>query len=91
MRRPHPLRSLLREYEWVHLTLGILGNTCFVIGSFLFLSDSTRTLGTWLFVAGSSGMWIGTTGSAIVSLERHRARRRREHREATADQRAPAR
>lgn len=67
----HPLRQLLRKYEWVHLTLGFIGNTCFVIGSVLFLWETTQIIGTWLFIIGASGMWIGSTGSAIVGYARH--------------------
>lgn len=71
------LRTLLHRYEWVHLTLGFIGNSCFVLGSVLFLWESTKTPGVWLFIIGSAGMWIGTTGSAIVSYGRHRAQDRR--------------
>lgn len=66
------LQKLLREYEWVHLTLGFMGNTCFVIGSVLFLWESTKTAGVWLFIVGATGMWIGSAGSGLVSWARHR-------------------
>lgn len=67
----HPLHQLLRKYEWVHLTLGLIGNTCFAAGSVLFLWESTKTLGTYLFIVGSTGMWVGSTGSAVVGYARH--------------------
>lgn len=72
----HVLRTLLKKYEWVHLTLGLIGNTCFVVGSVLFLWESTKSVGIWLFIAGSSGMWIGAVGSAIVGWERHHQKKK---------------
>ncbi|ERT09692.1 yrhK-like family protein [Lyngbya aestuarii BL J] len=32
-----PLKQIIYKYRWIHTAIGILGNTCFVIGSILFL------------------------------------------------------
>ena len=63
-----PFATLLRDYEWVHLTLGLIGNVCFVVGSAFFLYETLKIEGTWLFIIGSSGMLIGAVGSAVVKL-----------------------
>ena len=34
----NPLRVLVTEYGWVHLSLGLLGNTAFFIDSLFFFS-----------------------------------------------------
>lgn len=65
-------RILVHDYQWIHLTLGLIGNALFVIGSVYFLWTSTQQLAIWLFIAGSSGMLIGSIGSAIVKLDERR-------------------
>lgn len=62
-----PVQSLLREYEWFHTTVGICGNLAFVVGSVLFLFESLKTAGVWLFILGSFGMLIGALGRALVN------------------------
>lgn len=69
-----PLKKIVNEYEWFHTWLGVTGNVLFVIGSVLFLSESTKHLGTWLFIVGSSLMFVGSTGSALVRLYDESAR-----------------
>lgn len=69
-RLPHMLHVVIHDYEWVHICLGLIGNFAFVVGSFMFFSASTKQLALWLFVAGSSGMLIGSIGSAFVKYER---------------------
>lgn len=72
---PYALHILVSDYEWVHICLGLIGNCAFVVGSFLFFSKSTKDLALWLFVIGSSGMLIGSIGSAIVKYDRkHRSK-----------------
>ena len=66
------LREFVKEYEWIHTSLGLLGNSAFFIGSVLFLFESLKTAGVWLFIIGALGMLIDTVGSAIIKLERHR-------------------
>ena len=67
-----PLREFVREYEWIHTSLGLLGNSAFFIGSVLFLFESLKTAGVWLFIIGAFGMLVDTVGSAIIKLERRR-------------------
>lgn len=69
------VRAFLHDYEWIHTGLGLIGNTCFFVGSIFFVWDSMKAQGVWLFIWGSLGMLIGSIGSAIVRYER-RARRR---------------
>jgi len=77
-----PLHALFREYEWVHMGIGILGNLSFFIGSIFFLFESLKNSGVWLFIGGSLGMLIGTVGRAIVRMETKAMRARRDHRAA---------
>lgn len=63
-----PFVVLLRDYQWIHLGLGVLGNTTFVVGSVFFLFDSLKNAGTWLFIIGSAGMLVGSLGSVVVKL-----------------------
>ena len=40
-------------YELCYTVVDVGAAVSFVIGSFLFLSDDTQTVGTWLFIVGS--------------------------------------
>src|SRR6476660_4599808 len=64
--------TTLRDFPWVHLGLGLIGNTLFVVGSVMFFWDSVKTLAIWLFVLGSLGMLIGSVGELLVRVEKHR-------------------
>jgi len=64
-----PLRAFLRHHVWIHTGLGLLGNAAFVVGSILFLWESTKTPGVWLFIVGSSGMLLESIGRAIVNAD----------------------
>lgn len=64
--------TLLREFPWVHLGLGLFGNTAFVVGSVMFFWESVKTLAIWLFVVGSVGMLIGSLGELLVRVEKRR-------------------
>lgn len=77
----HPLRAFFRDFEWIHTTVGVTGNTLFVIGSVLFLWESTKLLGVWVFIIGSSFMLFGAVGSAVVKLEDRSDRQRRDQNE----------
>lgn len=64
--------TALREFPWVHLGLGLAGNTLFVVGSVMFFWASVKTLAIWLFVLGSLGMLLGSVGELLVRLEKRR-------------------
>ncbi len=66
----HPIKVLVRDYSWVHLSLGLLGNLAFFIGSVLFLPslESWQIIGVWLFIVGSLFMLIGATGQFLVNV-----------------------
>jgi len=66
------MSALLREYEWVHRGLGILGHFCFFVGSLFFLWESLKLAGIWLFIVGAGGMLIDRACSLIVRYERLR-------------------
>ncbi len=77
-----PVHTFLKDFQWIHTTVGVLGNLLFVIGSVLFLWESTKTIGVWIFIVGSSFMFVGSLGSAAVKIERNQRekRQREEHR-----------
>lgn len=64
------LSGLLREYEWIHRGLGILGHFCFFVGSVFFLWESLKVAGIWLFIVGAGGMLLDRVCSLIVHYER---------------------
>lgn len=70
----HPIQSLVRDYEWVHTSIGVVGNVLFFVGSILFLWSSTEPAGTWMFIVGSAAMLVGAAGSALVRREERRLR-----------------
>lgn len=67
---PNIIRTLVQDYGWVHLSLGLLGNIAFFVGSILFLPtfESYKIVGVWLFIIGSFFMMIGAIGRLLVSL-----------------------
>lgn len=64
--------TVLREFPWVHLGIGLVGNALFVVGSVLFFWESVMTLAIWVFVIGSLGMFLGSVGEILVRVEKHR-------------------
>jgi hypothetical protein len=66
--------AFLRDYQWIHIGLGLFGNTSFVVGSVFFLWESLKEPAIWLFIAGSAGMLLGSIGSAIVKYEEEKER-----------------
>lgn len=66
------LRDFFDEYQWIHLTLGLIGNVLFFVGSVLFLFEQQlQTLGVWAFVVGSFLMLVGSLGKALVKYARN--------------------
>lgn len=66
------LGVLLREFPWIHLTLGLIGNTSFFVGSIFFFYEGLKTAGIWLFVIGSLGMLLGSIGEFVIRIEKKR-------------------
>lgn len=67
------LGTTLRNFPWVHLGLGLLGNLMFFVGSVCFFyPEPVKTVGVWLFVVGSFLMLVGSVGQLLVKIERHR-------------------
>lgn len=64
------LGPFLRDFPWLHLTLGLVGNLLFVIGSVLFFFQQLETGAIWLFVLGSTGMLTGSLGELFVRIEK---------------------
>ncbi|MAR91773.1 MAG: YrhK family protein [Pseudomonadota bacterium] len=66
----NPLRTLVQRYGWVHLSLGLIGNVAFFVGSVLFLPqlEPWKVVGTWLFIVGSFLMMIGSIGRLLVDI-----------------------
>lgn len=60
------LQALAHDYDQVHLSIGIVGNTLFVVGSVLFFKrfEAWQTFAVWLFVIGSACMLVGALGEA---------------------------
>lgn len=63
-----PLKTLVRDFRWIHLCLGILGNFTFLVGSVLFLPalSAWQTLGVVLFIVGSALMFMGALGEFVL-------------------------
>lgn len=66
----NPLKVLVKEYGWIHLSLGLFGNIAFFIGSILFLPrfEPFKTAGVWLFIVGAFFMMIGAIGRLLVDI-----------------------
>jgi hypothetical protein len=64
------LKIIVQEYGWVHLTIGLIGNLIFLVGSILFLPvfEPIKTFGVWLFILGAFLMSIGALGRLLVDL-----------------------
>ncbi len=64
------IRTLVTDYQYIHLGIGIIGNSLFVIGSILFFDQfkSLHHLAVWLFTLGSAGMLAGALGKAAKDV-----------------------
>ncbi|MEE2951130.1 MAG: YrhK family protein [Pseudomonadota bacterium] len=71
------IQTLVRDFGWIHLGIGLFGNFCFVVGSILFFKtfEAWYTVAVWLFVVGSSGMFVGSLGELAKSLYEAREKR----------------
>lgn len=69
--RRRTLETFVHRFPTVHVSLGMIGNALFVVGSLLFVTGS-QDLGAYLFVAGSCGMFLGSLGEAVRRMTRRR-------------------
>lgn len=65
-----PVKILVQDYSWIHLTLGLIGNILFFVGSVLFLPqfEPYKVFAIWLFIVGSFLMLTGSVGRVLVDL-----------------------
>ncbi|WP_206453331.1 YrhK family protein [Aurantimonas marina] len=72
------LRTLVNDYFYIHLGIGLAGNLLFVIGSILFFKafEAWYTVAVWMFVGGSSGMFLGSLGQLFKTIYEAEERRR---------------
>lgn len=65
-----PIRTLVREYGWIHTGIGMTGNLTFFVGSIFFLPtfEHWKTIGVWLFIVGAFLMLIGSIGNLLVKV-----------------------
>jgi hypothetical protein len=61
------LTLFIRKYEWIYLFIGMMGNVFFLIGTVLYLMDSSVT--GWFFLIGTIGMLINSIGSFLYKTE----------------------
>ena len=73
--RYHFVLVMFREFRWIHISLGFIGNLSFFVGSIFFLWEHTQWLGTWLFIIGAFGMLIGSFGRLMVTWEEYMKKR----------------
>lgn len=66
----NPVKTLVQDFGWIHLTLGLVGNAAFLVGSVAFLPafEAYKTAGVWLFIVGAFLMLIGSLGELLVRL-----------------------
>jgi hypothetical protein len=64
------LRTLINDYDYIHISIGVCGNLLVVVGSVLFFPDlhQFETLGVWMFIFGSFMMFIGALGEALKKI-----------------------
>lgn len=64
------IRTLVDDYRYIHLGIGLFGNAMFVAGSVLFLERFSQWhhLAVWLFILGSAGMFVGAMGKAAKDI-----------------------
>ena len=69
-----PFEILVKDYEWIHLSVGLIGHVSFLAGSVLFLPafEPLKTLGVWLFILGAAAMLVGYAGRALVDVYKSR-------------------
>jgi hypothetical protein len=64
------VQAFVDRFPRLHLHVAVAGNAVVPVGSVLFPSSSTRSLGTWLFIVGQVGVLLGDLGQVFVRHER---------------------
>jgi hypothetical protein len=64
------LKTLIHDYDYIHISVGVFGNLLFVIGSVLFFPSlhHFEDIGIWMFIFGSFMMFVGALGEALKKL-----------------------
>lgn len=64
------IKTLVRDFGWIHVGVGTLGNATFLAGSILFLPafEPLKTVGVWLFIVGAALMLVGAVGQFLVKI-----------------------
>jgi hypothetical protein len=64
------IQRFLHDYEWLHISVGVIGNATFFVGSIFFLPvySDWMAVGVWLFITGSFLMLLGALAGG---LKRH--------------------
>ena len=70
-RQRFALGTFVFRFPLVHLGIGILGNALFLVGTVLFLIQH-QDAGVWLFLAGSTGMFLGSLGEGLRVMGKRR-------------------
>ncbi len=68
------LGAFVRHYPAVHLSVGLVGNMLFIVGTVLFIANA-EDVGVWFFLVGSCGMFLGSLGEALRIMGKHRLQR----------------
>lgn len=58
-------QRIASDYDQLSTWIGLFGNTCFFVGSALFLWETTQTPAIWLFILGSLGMLVDSVAGAL--------------------------
>lgn len=61
------LSACIKRYKWIQITVGIVGNLFWLVGSILFLQDIDSA--GWFFLIGTTGMLINSIGNLIAETE----------------------
>lgn len=65
-------RALYARFEIIYTFVDFTAALLFLVGSFLFFSESTQTIATWLFVAGSFAFAVKPTLRLIREIKLYR-------------------
>ncbi|MFD0820772.1 YrhK family protein, partial [Micromonospora zhanjiangensis] len=72
--RRRKLLAFVRRYPTVHLVIGLAGNVLFILGSLLYVLDATP-VARYLFLVGSSAMFLGALGDMARAVGRRTLQR----------------